>query len=61
MIYNTRNRSDDTIESQKEKKASFNVHVGGKLNLTIQCIANKKNLKGPYSWNKMWSLKILVM
>ena len=42
MIYNTRNRSDDTIESQKEKKASFNVHVGGKLNLTIQCIANKK-------------------
>ena len=26
MIYNTRNRSDDTAESQKEKKACFNAH-----------------------------------
>ena len=26
MIYNTKNRSNDTIESQKEKKTCFNAH-----------------------------------
>ena len=26
MIFNTRNRSNDTTESQKEKKTSFNAH-----------------------------------
>ena len=26
MIYNTRNRSNDTTESQKEKKTCFNAH-----------------------------------
>ena len=29
MIYNTRNRSNDTTESQKEKKTCFNAHAGG--------------------------------
>ena len=26
MIYNTRNRSNDSTESQKEKKTYFNAH-----------------------------------
>ena len=26
MIYNTRNQSNDTTESQKEKKTTFNAH-----------------------------------
>ena len=30
MIYNTRNRNNETTESQKEKNTSFNVHAGGK-------------------------------
>ena len=30
MIYNTRNQSKDTTESQNEKKTSFNAHAGGK-------------------------------
>ena len=30
MIYNTRNRNNDTTESQKEKKNYFNAHAGGK-------------------------------
>ena len=42
MVYNTRNRSNDTIESQKEKKEIFNAHAGGKWNLTVQCIVNKQ-------------------
>ena len=29
MIYNTRNRSNDTTESQKEKRTCFNTHAGG--------------------------------
>ena len=29
MIYNTRNRNNDTTERQKEKKTCFNAHVGG--------------------------------
>ena len=28
MIYNTRNRSNDTTESQKEKKTCLNAHNG---------------------------------
>ena len=30
MIYNTRNQSKDTTESQKEKKTCLNAHAGGK-------------------------------
>ena len=30
MIYNTRNRGNDTKETQKEKKTCFNTHAGGK-------------------------------
>ena len=30
MIYNTSNQSNDTAESQKEKKTCFNAHAGGK-------------------------------
>ena len=29
MTYNTRNRSNDATEIQKEKKAIFNAHAGG--------------------------------
>ena len=29
MIYNTRNRINNTTESQKEKKICFNAHAGG--------------------------------
>ena len=53
MIYNTRNLSNDTKESQKEKKTCFNVHTGGKWNLTVQCLGKQTN--------KMWSLKSLVV
>ena len=42
MIYNTRNRNNDTIERQKEKKTCFNVHVGAKRNLTVQYTVNKQ-------------------
>ena len=42
IIYNTRNWSNDTTESQKEKKACFNAHAGGKWNLTVQCIVSKQ-------------------
>ena len=38
MIYNTKNRNNDTTESQKEKNTCFNVHAGEKL--TVQCIVN---------------------
>ena len=40
MICNTKNRNNDTTESQKEKKTCFNAHVRG--NWTGQCIANKQ-------------------
>ena len=30
MMYNTTNRSDDTVETQKEKKICFNADEGGK-------------------------------
>ena len=42
MIYNARNRCNDTTESQKEKKARFNAGAGGKGNLTVQCIVSKQ-------------------
>ena len=32
MIYNTRNRSNATIESQKEKRTCFNAHAGKMVN-----------------------------
>ena len=42
MIYNTRNRSNDTAESWREKKTCFNTYAGGKSNLTVQCIISKQ-------------------
>ena len=57
MIYNTKNRNNDTTESQKEKKTCFNVHAGGK----VDCPSKQTNLKGVYSRNKTWSLKSLVI
>ena len=48
MIYHTRNRSNDTAESQKEKKTCFKVHFQhGQLKIT--------------GLNKMWPLKSLAM
>ena len=40
MIYNTKNRSHDTTENQKEKNTFFNAHLGEKL--TVQCIVSKQ-------------------
>ena len=57
MIYNSRNRSNNSTESQKEEKTCFNVR--GKWNLNVQCMLT--NLKGVYSWNKMWPLTSLVI
>ena len=48
MIYNTRNRNNDTTESQKEKKTCCPMY-------------SKQTYLSVYSWNKMWSLKSLVM
>ena len=42
MICITRNRSNDTTESQKEKKPCFNAHAGRKWNLTVECIVSKQ-------------------
>ena len=47
MIYNTRNRSNDTA-SQKEKKARFHAHFQ----------YSQSKITG---LNKMWSLKRLAM
>ena len=44
MIYNTRNRSNDTTESQKEKNTCFNAHFR----------YSQSKITG---LNKMWSLK----
>ena len=55
MIYNTKNQSNYTTESQKEKNTCFNAPAGGKSNLNVQCM--QANLKNVYSWNKMSSLK----
>ena len=48
MIYNTKNRINDTIESQKEKKTCFNAHFQH----------NQLKITGP---NKMSPLKSLVL
>ena len=48
MIYNTRNRSNDTARSQKEKKARFHAHFQ----------YSQSKITG---LNKMWSLKRLAM
>ena len=54
MIYDTRNRSNDTTKSQKELKSCFNAH--------FQYSQSKiPDNKGVYSWNKMWSLKGLAI
>ena len=53
MIYSTRNCSNDTIESQKEKKTCFNAHF---QNSQSKIMDNK----GVCSSNKMWSLKSLA-
>ena len=48
MIYNTRNWSNDTTESQKEKNTCFNAHLQySQLKIT--------------GLNKMWSLKGLAI
>ena len=52
MIYNTRNRSNDTTESQKEKNDVFYCSYRRKVKLDC-AIYNKQA-------NKMWSLKSLV-
>ena len=59
MIYNTRNWNNDTTESKKEKKTCFNAQVGEKLDCPIY--SKQTHLKVVYSWNKMWSLKSLVI
>ena len=48
MIYNTRNRSNDTIENQKEKKTCFNAHSQ----------YSQSKIMG---LNNMWSLKSLAI
>ena len=48
MIYNTRNRSNDTTESQKEKKPCFNAHFR----------YSQSKITG---LNKMWSLRSFPM
>ena len=53
MIYNTRNRSNDTTESQKEKNTCFNAH--------FRCSQSKiMDNTDVYPSNKMWSLKSLA-
>ena len=46
--YNTRNRSNNTTESQKEKTNCFNADAGGKRNLTLQCLVSKQIRYGHY-------------
>ena len=53
MIYNTRNRSNDTTENQKVKKTCFNSH----FQYSQPKITDNK---GICSWNKMWLLKGLA-
>ena len=48
MVYNTRNRSNDTTESQKEKNTCFNAHFQYSQSKITEL-------------NKMWSLKSLAM
>ena len=53
MIYNTQNWSNDTTESQKEKKTCFNAHI----QYSQSKITDNKDV---YSSNKMLSLKSLA-
>ena len=46
MIYNTRNRSNDTTESQKEKNACLNAHAREKSNVTLQFIVSRHIRRG---------------
>ena len=48
MIYNTRDRSNDTTESQKEKKTCFNDNFQYSQSKITEL-------------NKMWSLRSLAM
>ena len=48
MIYNTKNRSNDTAENQKEKTTCFNTHFQ----------YSQSKITGP---NNMWSLIRLAM
>ena len=48
MIYSTRNRSNETTESQREKNTCFNAQ--------FQCSQSKLT-----KLNKIWSLKSLAM
>ena len=42
MIYDTRNQSNDTTESQKEKRPCVNAPAEGKRDLTVQCKVSKQ-------------------
>ena len=53
MIYNTRNRSNNTTVSQNEKKTCFNAY----FQYSQSKIADKKVV---HFWNKIWPLKYLV-
>ena len=53
MTYNTRNESNNTAESSKEKNACFN----GNYQYSQSKIMNNKDV---YSSNKMWSLKSIT-
>ena len=48
MIYNTRNRSNNTTESQKEKKTCFKAHIQYSQSKITEL-------------NRIWSLKSLTM
>ena len=58
MIYNTSNWSNGTTERQKQKKTCFDEW---KVKLDCPMHSKQINLKGVYSWNKMWPLKSLAM
>ena len=60
MIHNTRNQSSDTTESQKEKKPILML-IFSTASQEYPMYSKQTNLKGIYSWNKMWSLKSLAM
>ena len=60
MIHNTRNQSSDTTESQKEKKPILML-IFSTASQEYPMYSKQTNLKGIYSWNKMWPLKSLAM
>ena len=45
----------------KKKKDLFSCSCRRKVKLDCPMYSKQTNLKGGYSWNKMWSLKNLVM